>query len=48
LAIVPVYPFRRQTGLLAGRIDGEQQAQGVKILFEDLLIGATALELRYS
>lgn len=48
LTDVPVYPFTRQTGLLAGRIDGEQQAKGVKIPFEDLLIGATALDLRYS
>jgi predicted nucleic acid-binding protein len=45
---VPVYPFTRQTGLLAGKIDGEQQAKGVRIPFQDLLIGTTALELRYS
>ena len=48
VANVPVYPFTRQTGLLAGKIDGEQQAKGIRIPFQDLLIGTTALELRYS
>jgi len=48
VAGVPVYPFTRQVALLAGRIDGEQQARGVKIPFQDLLIGATALDLGYS
>ena len=33
---------------LAGRIEGEQAARGVSIAFEDPLIGATALHLRYS
>jgi predicted nucleic acid-binding protein len=47
LADVPVYPFTRQIAFLAGRIDGEQQSQGVKIPFQDLLIGATALHLGY-
>ncbi len=36
-----MYPF-------TGRIDGEQEAKGVKIPFQDLLIGATALELDYA
>lgn len=36
---VPVYPFTRAVAMLAGRIDGEQQARGVKIPFQDLLIG---------
>jgi predicted nucleic acid-binding protein len=48
LADVPVYPFTQQIALLAGRIDGEQQSQGIKIPFQDLLIGATALHLRYA
>ena len=48
LADVPVYPFTRQVALLAGRIDGEQQAKGVKIPFQDLLIGTTALDLLYA
>jgi predicted nucleic acid-binding protein len=48
LADVPVYPFTQQIAFLAGRIDGEQQSQGVKIPFPDLLIGATALHLGYA
>ncbi|SRR5579885_937552 len=42
-----VYPYTRETALLAGRIDGEQQSRGVVIPFSDLLIGATALSLGY-
>lgn len=42
-----VYPYTRETALLAGRIDGEQQSRGVVIPFTDLLIGATALSLGY-
>jgi len=48
LADVPVYPFTQPIAFLAGRIDGEQQSQGVKIPFQDLLIGATALHLGYA
>ena len=48
LADVPVYPFTQPIALLAGRVDGEQQGQGVKIPFQDLLIGATALHLEYA
>ncbi len=43
-----VYPYTRETAMLAGRLDGEQQAQGVTIPFADLLIGATALSLGFS
>lgn len=43
-----VYPYTRETALLAGKIDGEQQAQGVNIPFADLLFGATALSLGFS
>ncbi|HKW62796.1 MAG TPA: hypothetical protein VJN89_09650 [Candidatus Acidoferrum sp.] len=35
------------SGVLAGRIEGEQAACGVAIAFEDLLIGAAALHLGY-
>lgn len=45
---IDVYPFTRDTALLAGKIDGEQQAKGTVIPFADLLIGATALMLGYS
>jgi tRNA(fMet)-specific endonuclease VapC len=48
LADLTVYPFTRQTAMLAGKLDGEQQNQGVVIPFADLLIGATALSLGYS
>ncbi|NDJ13539.1 MAG: type II toxin-antitoxin system VapC family toxin [Acidobacteriia bacterium] len=48
LADVPGYPFTAQIALLAGRFDGEQQAKGVKIPFQDLLIGATAPGLSYA
>jgi predicted nucleic acid-binding protein len=43
-----VYPYTKETAMLAGRIDGEQQAQGVTVPFGDLLIGATALSLGFS
>jgi predicted nucleic acid-binding protein len=48
LADVPVYPFTRPIAMLAGRIDAEQQMKGIKIPFQDLLIGATALDLGYA
>ena len=45
---VTVYPYTREVALLAGKLDGEQQAQGVTIPFTDLLIGSTALSLNFS
>ncbi len=48
LADVPVHPLTQQIAFLAGRIDAEQQSKGVKIPFQDLLIGATALHLGYA
>jgi predicted nucleic acid-binding protein len=42
-----VYPYTKVTALLAGKIHGEQQAQGVTIPFGDLLVGVTALELGF-
>jgi predicted nucleic acid-binding protein len=47
LADLAVYPYTKETALLAGKIDGEQQSRGVVIPFGDLLIGATALALGY-
>jgi len=44
---VPVYPVTLEIARLAGRIEGEQDAKGVRLAFEDLLIGATALHLGY-
>jgi predicted nucleic acid-binding protein len=43
-----IYPYTTATALLAAKIDGEQQAKGVKIPFGDLLVGVTALELGFS
>jgi tRNA(fMet)-specific endonuclease VapC len=48
LTDLTVYPYTKQTALLAGQLDGEQQSKGVVIPFADLLIGATALSLGYS
>ena len=48
LADLTVYPYTKETAMLAGKIDGEQQSQGVVVPFGDLLIGATALSLGFS
>ena len=48
LADLTVYPYTRETAMLAGRLDGEQQSKGIVIPFGDLLIGATALSLGYA
>ena len=48
LADVTVYPYTKETAMLAGKLDGEQQSRGVVIPLADLLIGATALALGYS
>ena len=48
LADLTVYPYTKETAMLAGKLDGEQQSQGVVIPFGDLLIGATALSLSFS
>jgi predicted nucleic acid-binding protein len=48
LRVLTVYPYTTATALLAAKIDGEQQAKGVKIPFGDLLVGVTALELGFS
>lgn len=42
LTDLTVYPYTKETAILAGKIDGEQQNQGLVIPFADLLIGATA------
>lgn len=48
LTALTVYPYTKETAMLAGKLDGEQQSQGVVIPFGDLLIGATALSLGFS
>jgi tRNA(fMet)-specific endonuclease VapC len=42
-----VHPVSLAVAQLAGRIEGEQAAMGITIDFEDLLIGATALNLGF-
>ncbi len=44
---VAVHPLTLEVARLAGRIHGEQMAQGVSIDFADLIIGATALYLGF-
>jgi predicted nucleic acid-binding protein len=46
LADLVVYPYSKETAMLAGKLDGEQRVHGIP--FADLLIGATALTLGYS
>jgi len=48
LNVVDVCPYTKETAMLAGKIDGEQQGRGITVPFTDLLIGATALEIGYS
>lgn len=45
---VPVHPVTLDIARLAGRIRGQQEAEGIHLAFEDLLIGATALHLDYN
>lgn len=45
---VPVHPVTLAIAHLAGRIEGQQEAKGIRVSFEDLLIGCTALHLNYS
>ena len=42
-----VYPMTLEIALLAGRIEGEQAAQGNVIDFQDLVIGSTALQFGF-
>src|SRR5260370_13629778 len=44
---LPVHPVTASIALMPGRIDGENQAKGVRFPLPDLFIGATALELGY-
>lgn len=48
LADLTVYPYTKETAMLAGKIDGEQRSKGLVLPFSDLLIGATALSLGFS
>ena len=48
IANIPVYPVTTELARKAGRIDAEQQARGIRIAFQDLLIGVSALDLGYA
>lgn len=45
---VPLFPVTLEVVRLVGKMEGQQEARGVRIPFEDLLIGATALHLGFS
>jgi predicted nucleic acid-binding protein len=45
---IPIYPITTELARRAGRIDAELQEKGVRVAFQDLLIGVSALELGYS
>ena len=45
---MPVNPVSLDIARLAGRIEGQEEAKGIQLAFEDLLIGATALHLDYA
>jgi tRNA(fMet)-specific endonuclease VapC len=47
-AALPVYPITDSTTELVGKIGAESSATGVTIPFDDLLIGACALERGYA
>ncbi len=47
-AAVPTYPLTFAIARRAARIDGESKRGGVVIPFQDLVIGATALEFDYA
>jgi hypothetical protein len=47
-AAIPVYPITDSTAELVGKISAESSATGVIIPFDDLLIGACALERGYA
>lgn len=46
-ALIPVYPLTLAIARRAARIDGEARRQGIVVPFQDLVIGATALEFDY-
>ncbi len=48
ITALPVHSVTAPVALRAGRIDGENQARGIRIPLSDLLIGVTALELGFS
>ena len=47
-ASVPVYPITGETAELVGKLNAESSQKGITIPFDDLLIGACALERGYA
>jgi predicted nucleic acid-binding protein len=47
-AALPVYPITAETAELVGKINAESSQHGITIPFDDLLIGACALERGYA
>src|SRR2546428_6054941 len=47
-AAIPIQPFTKEMGQLAGKIDAEARKSGNSIPFSDLLIGITALHFGYA
>jgi predicted nucleic acid-binding protein len=45
---VPVHPVTEETAEIVGQISGEQATHGIKLPFDDLAIGAAALEQSYA
>ena len=45
---VPVHPVTEETAEIVGQISGEQAAKGLRLPFDDLAIGAAALEQSYA
>jgi len=44
---IPIYPITLAIARLAGRIEGELASLGTTLAFEDVAIGATALQLGF-
>jgi predicted nucleic acid-binding protein len=47
LATVSIYPVTAEIAVRVGVISGQEAARGITLPFEDLLIGATALQLGF-
>jgi tRNA(fMet)-specific endonuclease VapC len=47
-AAIVVYPITAETAELVGRLQAESARRGINVPFDDLLIGACALERRYA
>jgi predicted nucleic acid-binding protein len=47
-ATLPVYPITGETAELVGKISAQSSQEGITIPFDDLLIGACALERGYA